>query len=429
MADAVEVKPVTAPVATVRVPGSRSCANRAMLIAALAEGDSNVRNFPSCDDCRLMVEALRSCGVKIDQVGKEEFLVHGVRGTVPLSRAQVNAGDAGTVARFMTAFVALGHGRYSVDGSKRMRQRPIQDLVDALLELGVDIWCVENNGCPPLEIRASGLRGGAAVLSGTTSSQFLSAILMVAPYAERDVEIHIRGELVSRSYIDMTLRAMRQFDVTASREGYFRFHVKSGQTYQGHDYVVEGDASSAAYFMAAAAITQGKITVLGVGPQSLQGDIRFASILATMGCKAEGGADWIRIAGGPLSGIDADLNETPDLVLPLAVTAAFASTPTVIRNVANLRVKESDRLSALATELQRMGITAHEGRDSLEILPGNPQPCEIRTYDDHRMAMSFAVAGLRVKGLRILDPDCASKTFPNFFDELSSITEVVRITS
>jgi 3-phosphoshikimate 1-carboxyvinyltransferase len=323
--------------------------------------------------------------------------------------------------RFLSAVAALGHGRYVLTGSARLCQRPIQDLLDALAGLGVEAVSEPHNGCPPVIVQARGLAGGPTKVSGTISSQFLSALLLISPFAARDVEIQVAGDLVSRPYVDITLNVMEDFGIAYYRQGYRYFTVPAGQRYQAQDYEVEGDASSASYFLGAAAITGGRVTLTNLNSGSCQGDSGFINVLAQMGCRVESSPAGVVLQGRPLQGIAMDMAHMPDLVPTLAVVAAFARGETTVTGVPHLRHKESDRLQAVATELTKMGITVRETDDGLIIQGGRPHGAVIATYNDHRIAMSFALAGLKTSGVSIADPDCVAKSFPDFWDYFESL--------
>ena len=423
------LQPVSRPIdRTVRLPGSKSLTNRALLAAALADGVSTIDGLLLADDTRLMADALRCLGipVKLDE-DRRRASVHGGGGYWPNMEADIFCGAAGTVIRFLTAACCIGRGEYRLDGSPRMRSRPIGDLVDALRDLGSAIGYEDRDGYPPLTIRARGLRGGVVRFDSSPSSQFVSALLLAGPRAGQDVMIELTGPLPSRPFVRMTLGVMEAFGVSAIEDGGQRFIVPCGQTYAATTYRIEPDATAASYFFAAAAITGGRVVVENLGRRSLQGDAAFVDVLQEMGCEVESGADATVVRGprdGLLKGVDVDLNDMPDVAQTLAVLAAFAEGPTNIRNVANLRVKETDRLAALATELGRMGVETETREDGITIRPhGPPTAAAIRTYDDHRMAMSFALAGLRLQGMTILDPDCVNKTFPGFFDVWAELAE------
>lgn len=419
-----EIHPLGSPALAqgVKVPGSKSITNRALLLAAMADGESELRRALFSDDTAHMAAALRQLGVEVqaDAAG-ERFRVRGCGGRMSPAAATLSAGNAGTAARFLTAFACLGNGEYVVDGSPRMRQRPIDDLAAALRQLGADIECP--SGCPPVRIRAAGLDGGAAAVSGASSSQYLSAILMVAPYARNDVELRVTDELVARPYIDMTIAVMRQFGASVERDGYRCFRVAAGQRYRPQPlYDVEADASSAHYFWAAAALTGGRVQVDGVGSASLQGDVRFASVLEDMGAAVKWAERDVTVEGpARLRGIDVDMADISDTALTLAVIAPFADDRVRIRNVSHLRIQESDRIAAVAAELRKLGGRVKELDDGWEIEPSALHGGDVATYDDHRIAMAFAVVGLRVPGVVILDPLCVNKTFPAYFETLERL--------
>ena len=419
----ITTKPVTGTIdAVVKVPGSKSYTNRALITAALANGTSTITNALFSDDTKYMASSLNAMGIPVEEhQNTSRFVVHGKSGSIPIAQGNLFVGNAGTAMRFLTAMLTLGNGVYEVDGVPRMRQRPIQDLLDGLRQLGADVVSKNNDGCPPVMIRAKGLQGGLAVVKGDLSSQYFSALLMTSPYAKKDVIIEVKGNLVSNRYVDMTVALMREFGVQVENHDYKRFIVKSGQRYQATNYEVEGDASAASYFFAAAAITGGKVRVVGIGSNSLQGDIHFVDVLKSMGCQVTVGSNWIEVQGGTLRGVDIDMGDMPDVVQTLAAVSVFAQGKTRVRNVKNMRIKETDRIAAVVNELRRMGITAVEYEDGFEIEPSPPRPAEIETYDDHRMAMSFALIGLRSDGIAIKNPECVAKTFPDYFQCLEAL--------
>jgi 3-phosphoshikimate 1-carboxyvinyltransferase len=331
-------------------------------------------------------------------------------------------GNAGTAARFLTALLTLGHGQFVLDGSARMRQRPLGDLLAALRQLGAEVDSA--TGCPPVRVRAAGLPGGAAHVAGNVSSQFLSGLLLVAPYARQAVELVVQGVLNSAPYVDLTVGVMADFGVAVEREGYARFCV-GPQRYQARAaYTIEGDASAASYFFAAPALLGGTVTVANVSRASRQGDVAFVDVLAQMGCdvaEAGGGLAVTGPPGGVLRGVDADIRHIPDTAQTLAAIAPFALGPTTIRGIASARVKETDRVAAMCAELRRLGVPVDEHADGLTIYPAPIQPATVRTYDDHRMAMAFALIGLRVPGIAIEHPDCVAKTFPDYWDVLAAL--------
>ncbi|HVM97520.1 MAG TPA: 3-phosphoshikimate 1-carboxyvinyltransferase, partial [Candidatus Acidoferrales bacterium] len=411
-----------APDCTVRVPGSKSITNRALLIAALADGVSMLDGALYSDDTTYMAESWRRLGVRVDEdVAGRRFQVYGCGGAIPANNAELFAGNAGTAMRFLVAALCLGHGHFRIDGTPRMRERPIQDLVDTLRHLGARLRCLSPRGGPPVEVDADGLCGGTATIDAAKSSQFLSAVLQVAPYTRQGVQLEVSERLVAAPYIDMTIAVMAAFGVSLERQGYRRFTV-APQTYRGRDYRIEPDASSAHYFLAAAAITGGRVRIDGLGKNSLQGDIRFADVLETMGATVTRGDDFLEVRGrGELGGIDIDMNEISDTAPTLAAIAPFAKGPVTIRNVAHLRLQESDRLLAVATELERLGVSVQQRDDGLTIKPSSIRAAAVETYDDHRMAMSFALIGLRVPGIGIRDPQCVRKTFPDYFALLEEL--------
>jgi 3-phosphoshikimate 1-carboxyvinyltransferase len=421
----VEIEPVQRPIdAVVTLPGSKSYSNRALLVAALARGRSQITDALYSDDTRYMERALARLGVRVQgDEASQAFVVEGVDGRFPAAEATLEIGNAGTAARFLTAAVALGHGTYVIDGSPAMRTRPIAPLLDGLRALGVNAESRDGTGCPPVVVRATGIAGGRARMRGDISSQYFSALLMAAPYAQRDVEIEVDGALVSAPYVTMTLSTMEAFGVRAERDGDRWFRVRAGQRYQGRRYAVEPDASGASYFFAAAAVTGGRVVVSRLGAGSAQGDLGLLDVLARMGCDVSVAADAVTVRGpARLRAVEADFTRMGDVATTLMAIAPFADGPVTVRGIAQTHYEESDRPVAAATELRRMGLRVDSDWDSVTIHPGPPQPCEVQTYDDHRMAMSFAVTGLRAPGIRIANPGCVSKTFPEFFDVLRRLT-------
>lgn len=419
----IEIKPIHGKIdAVVKVPGSKSYTNRALITAALADGKSVITNALFSDDTKYMAASLNTLGIPIEEdQGTQKFIIYGKNGNIPANQANLFIGNAGTAMRFLTAMLTLGNGIYEIDGIARMRERPIQDLLDGLKQLGGDVVSKYQNSCPPVTVQGRGLQGGLAVVKGDLSSQYFSALLMTAPYAKRDVLIEVKGDLVSKRYVDMTIALMRQFGVDVHNNNYKIFSVKSGQRYHAISYEVEGDASAASYFFAAAAITGGRVKVTGIGSDSLQGDVHFVDVLRDMGCEVRMGPDWIEVQGNTLHGVDVDMGDMPDVVQTLAAVAVFARGKTRVRNVKNMRIKETDRIAAVVSELRRMGVPAREYEDGLDIEPSPPRPAAIETYDDHRMAMSFALIGLRAQGISIKHPECVSKTFPDYFQRLESL--------
>lgn len=419
-----EIAPLTRPPdACVVVPGSKSISNRALLVAALAEGRSCLEGALFSDDTRYMADGLRRLGVAVtEDEAASRFEVEGTAAPWPATAADIYVGNAGTAMRFLAAAVCLGTGRYRLDGTARMRERPIGDLVEGLRALGARVRCEGSSDCPPVVVEAAGLSGGKAKIAGNRSSQFLSALLMVAPFARRDVEIVVPGGVIAQPYVDMTIRVMEQWGVGVERDAYRRFSVRCGQRYRARTYAIEPDASGAHYFLAAAALTGGCVRVPGLGRNSLQGDVRFAELLERMGAEVHWLPDAIEVRGrNELHGVEADMNEISDTFPTLAVLGAFAASPVVIRNVEHARWQESDRLAAVAAELARLGVRVEERSDGLTVWPSAVRGGEVKTYDDHRIAMAFALAGLRVPGIRILDPGCVSKTFPDYFERLERL--------
>ncbi len=423
--DAVTMEPVSGPVnADVTLPGSKSYTNRALILAAMGHGRSTITSALFSDDTHYMAESLRRLGISVQHNEEHAtFIVDGASGAIPASSAELYVGNSGTTARFITAFLALGRGEFMVDGNERMRMRPLSPLLGALEQLGVDVQSVRHTGCLPIRVRANGLKGGLVSLAGNTSSQYFSALLMVGPVTRDGLTIRVEGELVSKPYLDITADAMRAFGATMVNNDYRSFQVKGGQRYQGVEYQVEPDASAASYFFALAAVTGGRIRVRNLGSDSAQGDVHFVDILEQMGCTVRRDIDAIEVQGPPkLRGVDVDMVEISDTVQTLAAIAPLASSPVTIRNVAHIRHKETDRLAAVATELRRLGVVVHERDDGLTIEPGTVQATAIETYDDHRMAMSFAVLGSAIPGITIRDPGCVAKTFPDFFERFREAT-------
>jgi 3-phosphoshikimate 1-carboxyvinyltransferase len=411
----------------VNLPGSKSVSNRALLLAAMAQGETKLTNLLDSDDIRHMLNALSALGVSYQlSACKTECTIQGLGGVFQSSEAlELFLGNAGTAMRPLAAALCMGSGEYVLTGEPRMKERPIGHLVDALQQSGADIEYLETTGYPPLKIKAGNLSGGSVSIDGSISSQFLTAYLMAAPMASGDTEILIEGDLVSKPYIDITLHIMSQFGVEVSNHDYQRFVVKGNQRYQSPgSFLVEGDASSASYFLAAAAIKGGTIKVTGIGKNSIQGDIHFADALEKMGANIEWGEDYIASTVGELNAIDMDFNHIPDAAMTIATTALFAKGTTAIRNVYNWRVKETDRLTAMATELRKVGATVVEGEDFIEVTPAEKlNHAAIDTYDDHRIAMCFSLVALSDTPVTINDPGCTSKTFPDYFDKLKSLSQ------
>jgi 3-phosphoshikimate 1-carboxyvinyltransferase len=416
----------------VRLPGSKSISNRTLLLAALAGGTTEIRDLLASDDVQRMLEALEALGIDCAAAGEPDaWRVSGAGGAIPVRRADLFLGNAGTAFRPLTAVLALAGGHYRLSGVPRMHERPIGDLVDALRQIGARITYLREEGFPPLAIEPGEiLPGGRVRIRGEVSSQFLTALLMALPLAGARSEIEVVGELISKPYVEMTLALMARFGVRVERQGWTRFIVPAGQRYVSPGTVfVEGDASSASYFLAAGAIGGGPVRVEGVGRDSVQGDVRFAEALAQLGARVALGDNWIEAAAparGRLRAFDLDLNHIPDAAMTLAVVALFADGPCRLRNIASWRVKETDRIAAMATELRKLGAEVEEGADSLRVIPPDPlrltPHAQIDTYDDHRIAMCFALAALAGVPVRINDPGCVAKTFPEFFERFAEVT-------
>jgi len=423
------LQPKSAVSGTVTLPGSKSLSNRILLLAALAKGETRISNLLDSDDVRHMLKALTLLGVQIRLSGnKTDCVVQGKAGPLDFDGAlSLFLGNAGTAMRPLTAVLAASRGEFELTGEPRMSERPINDLVDCLRTAGAQIQYTGPDGFPPLKIHGTRLGGGRVSIRGNISSQFLTAMLMVAPLCDDDLEIVVEGELVSKPYILITLDIMARFGVKVENYAYQRFVVRAGQSYVAPgDIMVEGDASSASYFLAAAAIAGGTVRVNGTGLSSVQGDAKFADVLQQMGAKVRWGDTWIEVSKGELHGVDVDLNHIPDAAMTIATTALFAKGPTAIRNIHNWRVKETDRLSAMATELRKVGATVEEGEDYIVITPpARILPATIDTYDDHRMAMCFSLAAFGESAITINDPGCTSKTFPHYFDLFASLTRPV----
>jgi len=409
--------PVTA---SVRLPGSKSITNRALLLAALADGESRLIAPLHSEDTFYMAQALRALGVTVEEAAGGDFLVRGLGGRFDAPSKTLFIGNSGTTVRFLTAAACFAPAgtEVTLDGVARMRERPIRDLVGALLTLGVPAECLNGHGCPPVRVYGGGMPGGKCRMRGDVSSQFLTALLQAAPYAGQDVEIELVGDLISKPYIDITQSVMRSFGVSMDNDNYQRLRVPAGQRYAGREYSIEADASNASYFLAAAAVTGGRVTLENLSSDSIQGDIRFLDVLERMGCTVTRGTSITLIGPAKLSAIEADMEAIPDTAQTLAVACAFADGPSRITNLASLRVKETDRVRAIAKELPKLGVRVDEGSSEWTITPppnGAYRDAEIDTYDDHRMAMAFAVAGLRVP-VRINNPGCVAKTFPDFWE-------------
>jgi 3-phosphoshikimate 1-carboxyvinyltransferase len=409
-----EIKPCQQVQATLTLPGSKSYTHRALMAAALASGESLLTNALAAEDTELTAAALRQLGAVIDWQGTT-IRVTGRSGRWRPAPLPIYLGNSGTSMRFLTALASLGEGEYLLTGTERLCQRPLGELLEALGQVGVRAVSQRGDGCPPVRV-TGGLTGGRAQLSGSISSQYLSALLFIGPLAPAGLKIDITGELVSRPYVDLTLEVLSDFGISSYREGYRYFELPGGQCYLPREYQIEADASSASYFWAAAALTGGRVTITNLSLESSQGDAAFPGVLKRMGCGIESTPAGLTVQGGPLQGVEVNMAAMPDLVPTLAVLAAFAQGDTVITGVAHLRHKESDRLAAVVTELAKLGTEARETADGLVIRGGTPKGAVIHTYNDHRIAMSFAVAGLKAPEMRIADPGCVAKSFPDFWE-------------
>lgn len=426
MQESLTLQPINQFGGTINLPGSKSVSNRALLLAAMATGTTRLVNLLDSDDIKHMLSALKALGVKYQlshnhTICEIEGLGHPLKAD---SALELFLGNAGTAMRPLTASLCLFENDIILTGEPRMKERPIGHLVEALRQGGAKIDYLELNGYPPLRIKG-GFSGGDINVDGTVSSQFLTALLMAAPLAKRDTTIHIIGELVSKPYIDITLQMMKDFGVTVSHDNYQIFHISGQQQYQTPgQYLVEGDASSASYFLAAAAIRGGTVRVTGVGKNSVQGDVRFADVLEKMGATIRWGDDFIECERGELNGIDMDMNHIPDAAMTIATAALFARGESVIRNIYNWRVKETDRLSAMATELRKVGAYVEEGHDYIRIVPpAKLIHADIETYNDHRMAMCFSLVALSDTPVTIIDPGCTAKTFPDYFMQFEKMSQ------
>jgi 3-phosphoshikimate 1-carboxyvinyltransferase len=425
MQDPLPIRPLDRPPdAVIEVPGSKSYTNRALPLAALAEGKSTVRGALFSDDTARMADSLRRLGLRVEEHPEAcTFEVWGQGGRIPAAEAELFVGNSGTTARSLTALLALGRGRYVLDGVPRMRERPIQPLLEALSALGVRATSLRGTGCPPVEIVTEGLQGGEVTMAGAQSSQYFTALLMVGAVTPRGLTIHVEGEMASKPYIDMTADAMAAFGARMERDAEFRtLRVPGGQRYTAREYRVEPDASNASYFLAAAAITGGRVRIPGLGRGSRQGDLRLLNVFEEMGCKVTCAEDYVEVCGpARLRGVTVDAKAFSDMTQTLAAIAPFAEGPTEIRGVAHSRVQECDRVSATVTELRRLGQEVEEFPDGLRITPRPVAPAVVRTYEDHRMAMAFALVGLKVPGVSIADPGCTAKTFPDYWERLDRL--------
>ena len=418
----IEIKNEKIKNSSVTVPGSKSYTHRILIAASLSDGICSISNPLKSEDTILTKKALQKMGVKIED-HENRFLVHGTSGRLRAYTDHIHLENSGTSMRLLTSVAALGRGEYILTGSVRMQQRPIKDLLDALNQIGIDALSFENNGCPPVKIKGGNIPGGNVSINCNISSQFLSSVLLIAPYTINGLDITVAKGPVSKPYIDMTVDIINMFGVSVDRTDYSSFRIKGSQKYKSGDYSVEPDCSQASYFWAAAAVTGKTVKVKGISTDSTQGDVRFVKILEKMGCNVSYENDGIAVSGGKLSAVEVDMADMPDIVPTLAVVAAFAKGVTVIKNVAHLKNKESDRLEAVAAELLKMGINAYSNDSGLVITGGIPKGAAIDTYNDHRIAMSFAVAGLMVPDMHIKNETCVEKSFPDYWDVFNGLYE------
>jgi len=413
--DRLEIKPVGKVSAEVSAPPSKAYTLRALFLAALAEGESRIRNGLFAEDQKYAADALKAYGASIEREGND-YIITGLNGKPKTPSKEIFIGNSGVTARFLPALAALAPGNSVITGTERMCERPIKDLLDALAPLGVKSRCVNNDGCPPMEIGGGTFEGGETTLRGDKSSQYFSSIMISAPYAKSDVTVRTEGKLMSKPFIDVTIDMMEKFGAKVENNNYESFTIRAGKGYKGMDYATEGDYTNASYFLAAAAITRGKVKVTNLRKNSAQGDKFFVKCLEMMGCKVNWQDDYVELEGGALKGIEVNMADYPDVVPTLAVVAAFAEGTTRITDIGHLKIKECDRIVAPVTELKKMGIEAEALRGSMVIKGGKPHSAEIDTYNDHRMAMAFSVAGIKA-GVTIKNPKCVSKSFPDFFEK------------
>lgn len=416
----IQIKPIENVNSVVTVPGSKSYTHRLLIASALSNGTCRVSGALKSEDTLLTLGALRQMGVKVESDNGDD-IIQGVGGKLRPAADPIYLANSGTSMRLLTAVAALGEGMYTLTGTERMAERPISDLLDGLAQMEIPARSVAGNGCPPVEVAGTKLKGGSVSLKCGVSSQYLSGILLISPFSENGLEIIITEGPVSKPYIDMTVDVMNRLGVEVRRDGYTRFEIPGNQFYQAGDYAVEPDASNASYFWAAAAVTGGTVKVKGLSKQSRQGDVRLTELFEAMGCKVAEDSGGITVTGGKLTAITADMADMPDMVPTLAVVAAFAEGTTEIKNVAHLRAKESDRLGAMETELTKMGIDAKCTETGLIIKGGKPHGAKIETYNDHRIAMCFSIAGLVAPNVEILDEGCVEKSFPNYWEVFESL--------
>jgi len=418
----IEIRPVKKLNAEVSIPGSKSYTQRALIIASVAWGKSFLRNHLISEDVTFLIEGLRSLGAGIVTTD-EDIIISGTGGKIRNPGKEIYLGNNGTAMRFLTGLVSIGKGEFVLTGDGRLCERPVKPLLDALGTLSVNARSRNNNGRPPVIINANGIQGGKVIFTNIESSQYLSSILICAPFAERNTEIRLRGSTVSLPYVNMTVEIMEKFGVEVIKDNPDHYIIKNNQRYAGQRHMVEGDVSNASYFFLASALCKGKVRVLNINPSTLQGDIGLLNIMERLGCSVIKGDNWVEVAGGEMKGGEYifDMKNMPDVVPTLAVLAAMRPGRTIIKGAAHLRLKESNRIAALVNELTRTGVTAEERDDGLIINGGHPHAAEIETYNDHRIAMSFATLGLAVPGIKIKDRDCVNKSFPGFWNELERL--------
>ncbi len=406
--------------AVIELPPSKSITNRGIILSMLADGASKLLNYSHADDCQIMMNSIARFGVHFTK-SASELKIKGNSGHFGDSNIDIKVGNAGTVMRFLCSVAGLSGGIIRLTGDQNMLKRPIGDLADTLKLMGINIKT--NNGFPPVTIHGGKLYGGRIKLNSVISSQFVSSLLMIAPYAASDVELEICSNVPSKPYIGITTQLMKYFGINVETSDNL-YYIPAGKAYKSGTIMVEADASSASYFLTAAAITGGKIILKNLNSDSIQGDTKYINILKEMGCSVNSGEFGVEIIGGNLKGINVDMNDIPDVVPALAITALFADSPTLINNIRHLRYKESDRISALVCELKKLGANVSHSENSIEIFPGKYKGCAINTYNDHRIAMSFAVAGLRISGISIENPGCVSKSYPEFWNEFEKLENI-----
>lgn len=413
----------------IAIPGSKSYTNRALVMAALGIGKSIIKGYSEGDDSKALIQALEKLGIKIEK-SDDGIMVHGNGGKFSQFKGKIDVGAAGTTMRFLTSLCCLAPGEIILDGSERMRERPIEELVEALKSLGANIEYLEKGGFPPLKIKGGNIKGGEISMNGSVSSQYFTSLFLIAPCLEDSLKIKVKGEQISKSYIDMTINGLKSFGVEVLNNNYKEYVVNSREKYKSIEYQVEGDASGASYFFGIAAVTRLNIRVSNINPNSNQGDIVFVNLLEEMGCKVikNEKENWIEVKGPEkLKSIECNMELMPDVAQTLAVVASFAEGKTKIMGLSTLKIKETDRIQALKNELDKMGIRVEADNDFIVIYGGNPKGVEIETYRDHRMAMAFSIAGCRISGVKILDPGVVSKSFPDFWEKLKELgVEILR---